>query len=81
MCVRVNSTSADPNALSNKEGSCTNQGVVFDEEEEHHVLPDVLDGQMQGVVRVRLEHVVQEGGTQLSKVTRVELVLTKEERQ
>ena len=56
-------------------GDEANLGVVLDEEEEDHVLSKVLDGQVQGELRVGLEHVVEQGGAQLCKVARVEVAL------
>ena len=53
----------------------TDLGVVLDEEEEDDIFPEVLDGQVQGEVAMGLEHVIQQGGTQLRKVTRVQVVL------
>ena len=37
----------------------TNLSIVFNEEEEHDVLTQVLDGQVEGEGRVCLEHVIQ----------------------
>lgn len=49
--------------------------VELDEEQEDNVLPLVLDGQVEGELRVSLEHVVEQGSVQLSKVTSVEATL------
>lgn len=49
--------------------------VVLDEEEEDDILPEVVDGEVEGEGGVCLEHVVQQGCTQLGKVTRVQVVL------
>ena len=49
--------------------------IVFDEKKEDHILSQVLDGQVQGVVCVGLEHVIEQRGTQISKVPCVEIVL------
>ena len=48
---------------------------MFNEEEEHNVLTQVLDGQVEGESRVCLEHVIQQRGTQLSKVSCVQVAL------
>ena len=53
--------------------------VVLNEEQEDHVLPLVLDGQVQGVVRVGLEHVVEQRSTELSKVFGVQIILQESE--
>ena len=45
------------------------------EEEEDDILPLMLYGQVEGVLRMSLEHVIEKRGTQLSKVTRVEVTL------
>ena len=49
--------------------------IELDEEEKDNVLPLVLDGQVKGELRVSLEHVIEQRGTQLSKVTRVQVTL------
>ena len=49
--------------------------IVFNEKEEDDVLSHMLDGQVQGVVCVGLEHVIEQRGTQISKIPRVEVVL------
>ena len=52
-----------------------NLRIVLDEEEEHHILAKVLDGQVERVLCAGLEHVVQQWGTQVCKVPRVQIVL------
>ncbi len=49
--------------------------VVLNEEEEDHVLPEVLDGQVEGEGGASLEHVIEQRGTQLCKITCVQVVL------
>ena len=49
--------------------------IELDEEEKDNVLPLVLDGQVEGELRVSLEHVIEQRGTQLSKVTCVQVTL------
>ena len=49
--------------------------IVLNEDEEDNILPQVLDGQVEREVCVRLEHVIQQGGAQFGKVTRVEVAL------
>jgi hypothetical protein len=58
-----------------KRDSEANLRVVLDEEEEHHILAKVLDGQVERVLCAGLEHVVQQWGTQVRKVPRVQIVL------
>ena len=53
--------------------------VVLDEEQEDHVLPLVLDGQVQGVVCMGLEHVIEQRSTELSKVLGVQIILQESE--
>ena len=48
---------------------------MFNEEEEYNVFTQVLDGQVEGEGRVCLEHVIQQRGTQLSKVSCVQVAL------
>ena len=47
----------------------------FNEEEKDHILPLVLYGQVEGIFRVSLEHVIEQRSTELSKVTRVQITL------
>lgn len=49
--------------------------IVLYEEEEDYILPQVLNGKMERVGGVGLEHIVQKGGAELSKVTGVQVVL------
>ena len=49
--------------------------VVLDEEEEHHILPEMLNSQVEWEGGVCLEHVIQQRSTELRKVAGVQVVL------
>ena len=49
--------------------------IVLNEEQEHYILPEVLDGQVERMVCVRFEHLVQQRCCQLSKITSIEVSL------
>ena len=53
----------------------THLRVELNEIEEDDVLSAMLDGQVEGVASVGLEYLIEQGGTHLSKVTGVEVVL------
>ena len=53
----------------------TDLRVVLNEEEKHHIFSEMLDGQVQRVLGVGLEHVIQQWSTQVCEIPRVEIVL------
>ena len=57
--------------------SLTHLCIELNEEEEHDVFSLVLDGKMEGKLRVSFKHVVEKWSAELGKVAGVEVALRK----